>query len=225
VHPTLGSLARFQAFIYASAFFQSDGVLPPAPARVTQTVSPSFKPQEKIMSAKNHSGLTKTAKSFMPSIKNWLMWVGIAIGISSLVISAIFWNREYIAKQKQAQLAIEYKKIVPFPNSSVVKYDTLHKADEAFVGASYLLLTDTNIPDIFNYYGEKLRQEGWQHHKPAGDLQVNTMYYCKDDYLAEFYYQGNFEGNDGWTYRFDMNWSLQGCEITADEGGLLHLTQ
>jgi len=38
VHPTLGSLARFQAFFYASAFFQLDGVPPPAPARVTQTV-------------------------------------------------------------------------------------------------------------------------------------------------------------------------------------------
>jgi hypothetical protein len=39
VHPTLGILARFQAFFYASAFFQLDGVPPPAPARVTQTVS------------------------------------------------------------------------------------------------------------------------------------------------------------------------------------------
>jgi hypothetical protein len=38
VHPTLGSLARFQTFFYASAFFQSDGVPPPDPARVTQTV-------------------------------------------------------------------------------------------------------------------------------------------------------------------------------------------
>jgi len=38
VHPTLGILARFQAFFYTSAFFQSDGVPPPAPARVTQTV-------------------------------------------------------------------------------------------------------------------------------------------------------------------------------------------
>jgi hypothetical protein len=38
VHPTLGSLARFQAVFYASAFFQSDGVPPPAPARVTQAV-------------------------------------------------------------------------------------------------------------------------------------------------------------------------------------------
>jgi len=37
VYPTLGSLARFQAFFYASAFSQSDGVPPPAPARVTQT--------------------------------------------------------------------------------------------------------------------------------------------------------------------------------------------
>jgi len=40
VHPTLGILARFQAFFYASAFSQSDGVPPPAPARVTQTVRP-----------------------------------------------------------------------------------------------------------------------------------------------------------------------------------------
>ena len=38
VHPTLGILARFQAFFYASTFFQLDGVPPPAPARVTQTV-------------------------------------------------------------------------------------------------------------------------------------------------------------------------------------------
>jgi hypothetical protein len=38
VHPTLGILARFQAFFHALAFFQLDGVPPPAPARVTQTV-------------------------------------------------------------------------------------------------------------------------------------------------------------------------------------------
>jgi len=38
VHPTLGILARFQAVFYALSFSQSDGVPPPAPARVTQTV-------------------------------------------------------------------------------------------------------------------------------------------------------------------------------------------
>jgi len=38
VHPTLGILARFQAFFYALSFSQSDGVPPPTPARVTQTV-------------------------------------------------------------------------------------------------------------------------------------------------------------------------------------------
>ena len=38
MHPTLGILARFQAFFYASAFSQLDGFAVPAPARVTQTV-------------------------------------------------------------------------------------------------------------------------------------------------------------------------------------------
>jgi hypothetical protein len=38
MHPTLGILARFQAFFYALSFSQSDGIPPPAPARVTQTV-------------------------------------------------------------------------------------------------------------------------------------------------------------------------------------------
>ena len=38
MHPTLGILRKSQAVFYASAFFQSDGVPPPAPARVTQTV-------------------------------------------------------------------------------------------------------------------------------------------------------------------------------------------
>jgi hypothetical protein len=47
VHPTLGILARFQAFFYASAFFQSDGVPPPAPARVTQTVGQFLKASAK----------------------------------------------------------------------------------------------------------------------------------------------------------------------------------
>jgi hypothetical protein len=45
VHPTLGILTRFQAFFYASAFFQSDGVPPPDPARVTQTVGWQVKEQ------------------------------------------------------------------------------------------------------------------------------------------------------------------------------------
>ena len=47
VHPTLGILAPSQAFFYASAFSQSDGVPPPAPARVTQTV-------------RRHAGLLKS---------------------------------------------------------------------------------------------------------------------------------------------------------------------
>jgi hypothetical protein len=38
VHPTLGSLPRFQAFFYALSFFWLDGFAVPAPAQVTQTV-------------------------------------------------------------------------------------------------------------------------------------------------------------------------------------------
>jgi len=42
MHPTLGTLrvARFQAFFHASAFSQSDGVPPPAPARVPRRQHP-----------------------------------------------------------------------------------------------------------------------------------------------------------------------------------------
>ncbi len=43
MHPTLGILARFQAFFCASAFFQSDGVPPPAHTQVTQTVETAEK--------------------------------------------------------------------------------------------------------------------------------------------------------------------------------------
>jgi hypothetical protein len=46
VHPTLGILAQFQAVSYAFTFFCSDGVPPPAPARVTQTVSPFLAKRE-----------------------------------------------------------------------------------------------------------------------------------------------------------------------------------
>jgi hypothetical protein len=38
VHPTLGILARFQAFFYASAFSSRTAFRPPTPARVTPTV-------------------------------------------------------------------------------------------------------------------------------------------------------------------------------------------
>jgi len=53
VHPTLGILARFQAFFYASAFSQSDGVPPPAPARVTQTVGTPFAQQKESLNRKS----------------------------------------------------------------------------------------------------------------------------------------------------------------------------
>jgi hypothetical protein len=47
MHPTLGILAKSQVFFYASAFFQSDGVPPPDPARVTQTVG-APRPKQKL---------------------------------------------------------------------------------------------------------------------------------------------------------------------------------
>jgi hypothetical protein len=53
VHPTLGILARFQSFFYASAFFQSDGVPPPAPARVTQTVGTPLAQQKESLNRKS----------------------------------------------------------------------------------------------------------------------------------------------------------------------------
>ena len=40
VHLTLGILRQSQAFFYALAFFWLDGFAVPAPAQVTQTVSP-----------------------------------------------------------------------------------------------------------------------------------------------------------------------------------------
>jgi hypothetical protein len=40
VHLTLGILRQSQAVFYALAFFQLDGFAVPAPAQVTQTVSP-----------------------------------------------------------------------------------------------------------------------------------------------------------------------------------------
>jgi hypothetical protein len=42
VHLTLGSLRKFQAVFYAFSFFWLDGFAVPAPAQVTQSVSPFF---------------------------------------------------------------------------------------------------------------------------------------------------------------------------------------
>jgi hypothetical protein len=56
VHPTLGIRRHFQAFFYASAFFQSDGVPPPDPARVTQTVGQPSKAIFSIFSLKGLVG-------------------------------------------------------------------------------------------------------------------------------------------------------------------------
>jgi len=55
VHPTLGILRKSQAVFYASAFFQLDGVPPPAPARVTQAVETVEKVPKSKKGVSKHS--------------------------------------------------------------------------------------------------------------------------------------------------------------------------
>jgi uncharacterized Tic20 family protein len=87
VHPTLGILARFQAFFYASAFSQSDSVPPPAPARVTQTVRRYSKANSGRKSMRND--LDTTTNCHIYKQKRWLLslnvfslvFIGIVLGI------------------------------------------------------------------------------------------------------------------------------------------------
>jgi hypothetical protein len=51
VHLTLGSLRTSQAVSYAFSFFWLDGFAVPAPAQVTQTVSPPAPKQRKLKTA------------------------------------------------------------------------------------------------------------------------------------------------------------------------------
>jgi WD40 repeat protein len=86
MHPTLGILRKSQAVFYASAFFQSDGVPPPAPARVTQTVS-----QRKASNIKETTMLL--AKS------SRMMWLG--IGLVLLVAGCALTSDTPIAETSQ----------------------------------------------------------------------------------------------------------------------------
>jgi hypothetical protein len=49
VHLTLGILRQSQAVSYAFSFFWLDGFAVPAPAQVTQTVSPPFAQQKTLL--------------------------------------------------------------------------------------------------------------------------------------------------------------------------------
>ena len=75
MHWTLGILRQSQAVSYASAFFQSDGVPPPAPARVTQTVGQ--------FSTKQHE---QTAYSFKVSFYVWLPKTMVLLGREMLFL-------------------------------------------------------------------------------------------------------------------------------------------
>jgi hypothetical protein len=70
VHPTLGILPRFQAFFYALSFFQSDGVPPPDPARVTQTVRRFVSRMEK---SSMKSPIVVGIASIIPGLGLWLV--------------------------------------------------------------------------------------------------------------------------------------------------------
>jgi len=52
VHLTLGTLRTSQAFSHALSFFWLDGFAVPAPAQVTQTVSPSL--SNKVFQSEYH---------------------------------------------------------------------------------------------------------------------------------------------------------------------------
>ncbi len=80
VHPTLGILARSQAFFYALLFFQSDGVPPPAPARVTQTVSPL---------SKIH--MSENSLNYIPGVAVLILLI---TGLVETFLSAT-WNKVY----------------------------------------------------------------------------------------------------------------------------------
>ncbi len=78
VHPTLGIRRKSQAFFYASAFFQSDGVPPPAPARVTQTVRWLIR-----------NIMFKIKKHISPFFLLWLTIVSISICLAILLAAPL----------------------------------------------------------------------------------------------------------------------------------------
>jgi len=56
VHLTLGILRKSQAVFYALAFFWLDGFAVPAPAQVTQTVSPFLQTGSKFPKSRKPQG-------------------------------------------------------------------------------------------------------------------------------------------------------------------------
>lgn len=142
-----------------------------------------------------------------------LVWILIAIlAISPCLIFSVVLGYQYVfqlpkAKEAQAQLELEFKAIEPLPDSKIMKYDSSSKMTQAFVGAAYF--TDTSFTEIFKYYDEQLKRQGWQL-KSADGLGGKAADYCKGGYFAELQYSG-LKTNDSWTYGLSMSWGLHDC--------------
>ena len=148
MHPTLGILARFQAFFYASAFFQSDGVPPPAPARVTQTVGRLV-----TLVSKTESLFNKSAKE-ITAIQNirilWLDNSGVHVSfiVSSyflclsfgFILILLFTFSRYIKRENYAESIAKL---------SDVSKERLIKTDKLLVGLFKIILWLTPLFLVF----------------------------------------------------------------------------
>ena len=166
----------------------------------------------------NDSTTEEVSKSFW---KNRFVWV-IMAGIIVIIILTAFWGYKLIIQipaQKQAELEVEFKEIVPLPNVRLVDYNSSQKITQALVSAKYT--TSTNPADIFKHYDEQLKQQGWQFQGTTAvtdwdrDLGGKAADYCKGDYGAELQYAGE-KANYGWTYGFSIDWGLNDCKKNAD---------
>lgn len=169
------------------------------------------------MSNTSYDSHKVTEKVSKPFLKNCLVWVG-KIGVLLIIISIIVLGYKLLFQiplEKQAELEIEFKKIAHLPNAKLVTYSASRKTTHALVSAKYL--TDTNPADIFKYYDEQLKQQGWQFQGTTAitdwdkNLGGKAANYCKGDYGAELFYAGE-KANYGWTYAFDVNWNLNECK-------------
>jgi hypothetical protein len=132
VHPTLGSLAKSQAFFYASAFSQSDGVPPPAPARVTHTVR-HFIPRRvfskvgKMSSPSNEEDIVKTeSPKILKAIEKYLKpekrgFMFVFLGVLPLSMPSIHFESAY------CKMRIKYTRDRPYEDIEMhISYGRQH---------------------------------------------------------------------------------------------------